>query len=45
MTKGRATSRNGVQGHIVVVERSERFVPNHYPGKDPRTIAAKKGSR
>jgi hypothetical protein len=35
-------TRHGVSRHIVKVEASERFVPDHYPGTDPRTKAAKK---
>ncbi len=43
MTVKRAATREGVSGHIVTVDKSERFVPNHYPGKDPRTVAKKRG--
>lgn len=46
MTKdepGRPVVRRGVAGHMVRVKTSERFVPNHYPGKDPRTVAKKEG--
>jgi hypothetical protein len=42
MTIKRAATRGGVHGHIVEVKASERFVPDTYPGKDPRTKAAHK---
>ena len=43
MTIVRPATKNGVKGHIVKVEASQRFVPDTYPGKDPRTKAARKG--
>jgi hypothetical protein len=39
----REVIRGGVRGHIVHVEANERFVPHKYPGKDPRTIAKRRG--
>jgi hypothetical protein len=42
MTLGRPATRDGKKGHIVHVESSERFVPDTYPGTDPRTRAKHK---
>lgn len=42
MTIVRPATRDGKKGHIVRVEASERFVPDKYTGKDPRTKAAHK---
>jgi hypothetical protein len=42
MTVKRAATKDGVKGHMVAVAASERFVPETYPGKDPRTKAAHK---
>jgi hypothetical protein len=36
-------TRNGVKGHIVHVSANDRFVRDHYMGKDPRTLAKNKG--
>lgn len=39
MAQGPVVVRKGVRGHIVTVAASERFVPENYTGKDPRTKA------
>jgi len=39
MTIVRPATRHGKKGHIVKVTTNKRFVPEHYPGKDPRTKA------
>lgn len=45
MTIVRPATRGGVKGHLVKVQASERFVADHYPGKDPRTKAKHRNER
>jgi hypothetical protein len=42
---GRTVTRDGVKGTIVNVRASQRFVPEEYPGDDPRTKAAHRKKR